>query len=172
MATAKFHIVGNSSMWFRTRVQDEIHASGLEGSALDAGDKNIAVIIEGEKQIIEELYDRLRGSAPDEVGFTAISFGDYAASTKTARNLMITNSMETILELLKEIEKNTRKINQKIDRALVASGEGEYTPAYETEEETPEEETMEETPEEAAAEEETKEEKQEEATSAFADMFG
>ncbi|MFH0860986.1 MAG: hypothetical protein V1921_07280 [Candidatus Altiarchaeota archaeon] len=124
MVTARFYVLGDESSWLRARVQEEIHTHNLEGNVIGAGHGRLAVIIEGERKRILELYENLQQATPEDFAMTDITFSEYAASDRTARDLMFTNSMETLIELLREIEKNTRRINQKIDKVLRQKGGG------------------------------------------------
>lgn len=106
MVTAKFHIIGDSSPWYRLRVQEEITSQGLEGSVVEADNSKLAVVIEGERSKIMELYKNLEESSPGGVMLADISF---------RRNEDKATDTGEIVELLREIERNTRRINQKLD---------------------------------------------------------
>jgi hypothetical protein len=150
MVTAKFHIVGENSAWLKTRAQEEIQSAGLEGSVVNAGKNTLAVIVEGEKKKIHTMYKNLVESSPSEAQYTDLEFGVYrdlniSVETDLAKNIQI------MIELLKEIEKNTRRINQKID-GITNQQRGDYPSWLDSEEKD----------EEAA----------EEAVGGFASMFG
>lgn len=117
MATARFYIIGDSNAWLRVRVTEEINARGLEGSVVEADDGRLTVIVEGKTKSISELHANLCDAVPDETTLTKIELSKASQSRST--DMAGSDSVETIITLLREIEKNTRRINQKIDAALM-----------------------------------------------------
>ena len=117
MATARFFMTGENMLWLQVRVQEEILAQELEGNAIRAGKNTIAVIVEGDKDKVDALYNNLMKASHD-IKFSRITFSDYDATEKTSRDLMLTNSMDVLIRILEKIEENTREMNRKIDEAL------------------------------------------------------
>jgi len=113
-------VKGRASPWIKNWMNEEIAAHSLEGSALDAGQDILAIVVEGQSGDINRLYEKLRKTSPMELQYTSIEFGTYDVKKQQAKKSEIDLGM--IYELLKEIEKNTRRINQKIDRALAQGG--------------------------------------------------
>ncbi|MCX6695639.1 MAG: hypothetical protein NTU61_05040 [Candidatus Altiarchaeota archaeon] len=118
MSTARFHVTGENMLWLQARIQEEIQAQGLEGTAVTAGKNTIAVIVEGDKGKISDLYDNLVRLNPSGLKFSKITSGEYDATEKTTRDLMLTSSMDVMLRLLEKIEENTRDMNRKLDGVL------------------------------------------------------
>ena len=118
MSTARFFVTGENTEWYQIRIHEEIVARGLEGNAIRASKNTIAVVVEGSKDVIEELYNNLSKLNSAEIKFSKITFGEYEATDKTSRDLMFTNSMDVLIRLLEKIEENTREMNRKIDEAL------------------------------------------------------
>lgn len=146
MVTAKFHAIGNTSHWFRTRIQEEINATGVEGSPIEVDQNKLAIIVEGSKGNIERLYNNLREASPEDVGFTKIIF-DESQPKRWKTSPQTTND---VAEILGEIEKNMRRINQKLDVLLARSGlNADSTASWNTtkkyeekDEDNPEDETI------------------------------
>lgn len=132
MKSAKFHLIGEDSDWYKIRVQKEIEAHGLSGSVIDAGEGKLVVVIEGDGERINGMYESLKEASPTNVVFTLIEYGmKKEAGTKKEED-----KLSEIMTLLKEIEKNTRKINQKLnslpEKTIEKAGE-EESPAREEE---------------------------------------
>jgi|GEM_PF-3055845 len=120
MPAAKFHIIGNTDLWYRVRVLEEVNAHGLEGTVTVVDENKLAVIVDGDSRKINRLYTDLQASSPSEVVFAGLIYGD-TATRKTAEALSSEKSFSLIIELLKEIEKNTRSISQKLSAVLEGS---------------------------------------------------
>ena len=118
MSTARFHVTGDNMMWFQVRIQEEIQAEGIEGNAVNAGRNVVAVIVEGDREVIGKLYNNLMKLSPAGVKFSDITFGEYEVSDKTTRDLMITNSMDVLIRLMERIEENTREMNRKLEQMM------------------------------------------------------
>lgn len=160
MPYAKFHVIGDTGAWIRLRLQEEIHASGVEGTVMEAAENILAIVVEGEEKNIQKLYLNLKESTPGDYQFTELETSREKPSRKNEPDLA--KSIGEMLELLREIEKNTRRMNQKIDAAL-AAGPGETEGAWDSEDF----ETGFEKPD---AQEQ--EEQEEAAESGFANLFG
>ncbi len=122
MVSAKFHIIGQSGDWLRIRAQEEIHAHGLEGSVLVADENTLAVVVEGDKAKVKRLYTDLVEVCPEGVGLSELTFS-LQKQTRRTRILdpaRYTNDETTnyLLEYLREIEKKTTRIDQKLDRII------------------------------------------------------
>ena len=82
---------------------------------IDAAHQMLAVIVEGPRHKIHELFVKLVSSSPKTIQYTNITWSKSRAGVDN--NLKLNQTLELIVQLLKEIEKNTRRLNQKIDKA-------------------------------------------------------
>ena len=111
MPAAKFYAIGDINQWFRLRIQEEIQANNLEGSILDTGENRLVVIVEGSIAHIKSLYNGLNESKPQGIVLTSLVFGDFKEKISISK----ANLSRELLDVLKEIEKSLRRINQKLD---------------------------------------------------------
>jgi hypothetical protein len=124
--SAKFHVIGEGSEWFRVRVMEEVYSHGLEGSVLLAGEKTLVVVVEGDKSRIKRLYSDLSEFCPKGVECTDLVFSlQKSSEVRIIRpgEHADHQTLDYILQYLKEIEKATQRIDQKIN-ALTAILEG------------------------------------------------
>jgi len=159
MANAKFHVVGEDGTWYRMRIQEEIYTQGLEGSVVKASDDVLAVIVEGEKPRIHSMYKTLKESSPGQAHYTDIQWGAHRRFRQDK------DKLEEIIQLLKAIEKNTRRISQKM-------GGVQFKGKTDREERDKEEAGFKNTYTPVKKEESKDEEDEEEAAGGFASMFG
>jgi acylphosphatase len=111
MPPAKFHIIGDSSPWIRTRVQEEINHLQLSGTTIAAGKKTIAVIVEGDKERIVELKENLRRHSPEHLLYTRIEYGEE----QTVEELKLEDDLKTTL---KKVQERLDEINIKLDAIM------------------------------------------------------
>ena len=125
MVSAKFHIAGEDSEWFRIRVLEEVHAHGLEGNVILAGEKSLAVVVEGEKSRVKRFYTDIQEFCPEHTELTELVF----SLQKLPRGMRMKGTaekgldVEYIMQLLKEIERTTMRLDQKVN-TLIAMHEG------------------------------------------------
>ncbi|MFH1788220.1 MAG: hypothetical protein ABH834_02420 [Candidatus Altiarchaeota archaeon] len=111
MKSAKFHLIGEDSDWYKLRVQKEIEAQGLSGNVLDAGAGKLVVVAEGDEKHINRLYAALKDASPSQVVFSLVEYGRLPEKTRTSEE----EKWDQIIELLREVEKTLRRVNQKLD---------------------------------------------------------
>ena len=165
MTSAKFLVVGETGLWTRTRIQEEITAHGLDGTVVDAGEHKLGVFVSGNRQRIQKLYNDLAKNLPADVQPTNLIYGEFKRPAATGAPASSADAFQTLIELLREIEKNTRKMNQKLDKLIA----GRQAALYETS-------GPEETTKEWGWTSDSKKDDDDEgggtATGAFAQMFG
>jgi len=132
MVSAKFHVVGEDGEWFRIRVQEEIHAHSLEGSVILAAEKMIAVVVEGERGRIESFHTDVIALCPKGIKCTSVTFGSHWPLKPSQQE----QTLDYIMQLLKEIERKTTRIDQKLTR-LIALQEAKGVSADEVKESEP-----------------------------------
>ena len=163
MASAKFIVVGETGMWARVRIQEEINAQGLDGTVVDAGDGSLGVFVAGDRMKIQSLYKDLSEKLPEDVQPTNLIYGEFKRPRVPDAPATSEDAFKTLIELLREIEKNTRKMNQKLDRLT----EGRQTSLLESESEGGPSRSL-----WYSSEGKRKDEDEETATDAFSKMFG
>ena len=127
MVSAKFHIIGEDSEWLRIRLQEEIHAHGVEGNVILAGEKTLVVVVDGDKSRIKRLHTDVGEFLPGGIEPTELIF----SLEKPPRHLRMTKpegrvdnpALDYILQYLREIEKTVTRIDQKVG-TLIAVHEG------------------------------------------------
>lgn len=117
MVSAKFHAIGVGDPWIRRRITEEIHSLGLEGAVLDAGQNTLAVVVDGDKEKILLLKNRITKATPKHIQYTNPEFGAFEAPKTEMK--FTQEDLRRLYELLAELEKNTRKINLKLDQLLI-----------------------------------------------------
>lgn len=117
MPAAKFYIIGDSSPWIRTRVQEEINHLGLTGTTIAAGKKTTAVMVEGDKEKIVELRENLRRHGPEHLLYTRVEYGEEEA----IEGLKPEDDIKTIL---RKIQERLDEINIKLDAIVENRGIG------------------------------------------------
>lgn len=152
MKSAKFHLIGEDSDWYKLRVQKEIEAHGLSGNVLDAGAGKLVVVAEGDEKKINKLYTALKDASPSNVVFSLVEYGRLPDKAKSSEE----EKWNQVIELLREVEKTLRRVNQKLDSP------NSYSPIPETVSSSVDE----------VEDERSKDEKDEDAENAFAFMFG
>jgi len=150
MVSAKFHVTGEDGDWFRIRLQEEIHAHGLEGSVLRAAAKNLVVVVEGERGKIKLMHEDVAAMCPKKARCAEIVFEKVKRARKTA-----SYSPEQIIHVLMELERKMTRIDQNMAKIL-ALLEGGWRPKTDDGNAAPE----------------PKMDVKEEAASGFASMFG
>lgn len=120
MVSAKFHIIGEQGPWLRIRVQEEIISHGLEGSAINADEKTLAVIIEGDKSRIKRLYSDITEVCPNGMQSTDLIFSLQKPTRKQRILDAEIPSKDRIMEYLREIEKKTTRMDQKLNKIIYA----------------------------------------------------
>ncbi|MBU0763187.1 MAG: hypothetical protein KKD39_09195 [Candidatus Altiarchaeota archaeon] len=154
MVSAKFNIEGDATDWLRIRVQEELFAHGLDGNVLVGDENTLVVIVEGDKAKIKRLYTDMQEFLPANTTLTELNFS-LNKPTRSARihedRLYV--GREDIIEYLKEIDRKTTKIDQKLNKIISLLEEADIKKPQEEEEEA-----------EVGITEET--------TSVFAAMFG
>jgi hypothetical protein len=158
MVSAKFNIVGEDSDWFRIRAQEEIYHHGLEGDVLSAGEKTLVVIVEGEKSVIKTFHGDMKQLCPQGVACTGLIFSIQrpiaGLRVKHPGKLYGEQTLDYVLEVLREMERRMTRIDQNIARLMaMQEGGGRQRPKDDVGE-PPQMEVK------------------EEATSGFASMFG
>lgn len=127
MVSAKFHLLGEAGEWFRIRVQEEVYAHGLEGSVLLAAENTLAVIVEGDKSKIKRLHTDMGEVCPENVVCTDLIFSIHRPAGGSGLMALGTipedKTVDYIFQLLKELDKRTARIEQKLNR-LTAQIEG------------------------------------------------
>jgi len=155
MVSAKFHIIGEDSDWFRVRTQEEIYHHGLEGDVLRADDKNLVVIVEGDKSVIKRFASDMSEACPEGVLCTEVVFGiqrPVKGLTGVHHFRAGVENHEYVIEILKELERRITRIDQNVAK-LMALYDGKPR-TQDTEPKTEEPETP------------------QDATEGFAAMFG
>ncbi|GEM_PF-1456940 len=110
MKCAKFHLIGEDSDWYKIRVQKEIEAHGLAGNVLDSGEGKLVIVVEGEEAKINSMYNTLKEASPSNVVFSLVEYGRIKKE-KTREE----EKWDEVTELLREIEKTMRRVNNKLD---------------------------------------------------------
>jgi len=164
MASAKFVVVGETDMWARVRIQEEINSHGLDGTVIDAEGGKLGVFVSGDRMKIQSLYNDLSEKLPDETQPTNLIYGEFKRPRVPDVQASSEDAFKTLIELLREIEKNTRKMNQKLDRLI----DGRQTTLAGSEDESTEGESHWYSSSSTIDEEEG----DETATDAFSKMFG
>ncbi len=124
MVSAKFHLIGEDSEWFRIRLQEEIHAHGVEGTVLSAGGKTLAIVLEGDKSRIKRMHTDVADFLPEGVERSDLRFSVQTRHMRIAQpGRTEEGRLEYILQYLKEIEKAVQRIDQKVN-TLIAQHEG------------------------------------------------
>jgi len=108
MTTARFYIIGDSSPWIRTRVQEELNHLQLSGTTIAAGRKTIAVTVEGDKEKIIELKDNLRRHGPEHLLYTRIEYAEETALEEFKPE-------DDLKATLRKIQEQLNEINIKLD---------------------------------------------------------
>lgn len=155
MKSAKFHLLGEDSDWYKLRVQKEIEAQGLTGTVLDAGAGKLVIVVEGKEKNINTLYSSLKDASPTQVVFSLVEYGRLPEKEKTSEE----EKWDQVIELLGEIEKTMRRVNQKLEAGSFTS-----TPTCEADEVSEDSTPL--------PDERSNEEKEDDAEDAFAFMFG
>lgn len=140
MLAAKFHVIGGKQEWLKLRLQEEIQVSGIDGSVVDVEADKIAVILEGPRKKIEDLYNHVRETMPGNAVLTGLIYGTtmkrglhQMASPTIIEDKTSKESIDKILEYLKEMEKTLRKISRRLDAvedSLKNPPEREYKSLY------------------------------------------
>jgi hypothetical protein len=158
MVSAKFNIVGEDGDWFRIRAQEEIYHHGLEGDVLSTGEKTLVVIVDGDKSVIKTFHSEMKKLCPEGVACTGLIFSLQrpiaGLRIKHPGKLYGEQTLEFVLETLKEMERRITRIDQNVAK-LIAMQEGGWRPRKVDDQEEP-----------------PQMEVKEEATSGFASMFG
>jgi len=123
MPAAKFYILGDTSPWLRTRVQEEMNHLGLTGTTMAAGSKTTAVMIEGDREKIIELKENLRQHSPGYLLYTRIEYSEDETGTGEFKQTALASD-DDVKTLLRKIEQRLDEINIKLD-ALVESRKGD-----------------------------------------------
>jgi acylphosphatase len=97
-------------------VQKEIEAHGLVGNVLDADEGKLVVVVEGEETRINGMYNALKNASPNNVVFTLVEYGAKPKEKISKEE----EKWGEVVELLREIEKTMRKMNNKLD--ILSSG--------------------------------------------------
>jgi acylphosphatase len=113
--------MGEASHWIRVRLQEEIHAHGLEGNVAQADDKTIVVVVEGDVRRVRGLYEDLREALPDDIEFSGLEVSKSKTPLKA-----VEDPSKHILDLLQRLEQRVIKIENRVN-TILARLESGYT---------------------------------------------
>ena len=120
MVIARFYIKnGVQGVGYRPFILEQIFNFNLNGAPKNLLDGRVEVVVEGEREDIEDFYEYLKAKMPPAArnpGLSEAEFGEFYVANRTDAALALNlNQWNTAIPVVIEINKNVMGLGEKMD---------------------------------------------------------